>query len=236
VTDAGGMRTVGPDRQEARAIRRAAQADAYDRISGRFDAVFSGRAAQVAATRWLLTQVAPGDAVLDVGCGTGLPSGALLSRSGCVVTGIDISPAMLRLAHRNMPTARLLELDVLDLGPQVGTFAGAVVFFTLLALPRDQLPAALRAVMSVLQPGAPVVFGMVEGDIDDLPVPLLGAEIRASGYLRDDLVAVLHEVGYVVETLETASYAPASTLALPELQLFAYCRAPRAAGEAPPID
>ena len=48
--------------------------------------------------------VAPGDRVLDVGCGSGLLARVLLAE-GCAVTGVDASPAMIELARAHAPGA-----------------------------------------------------------------------------------------------------------------------------------
>ncbi len=68
--------------------------------------------------------------VLDVGCGGGLNL-ALFVDAGCEATGIDVSPAMLRLARETCPRARLLEGDFLsfNFGTEVfdGVFAKAII-------------------------------------------------------------------------------------------------------------
>ncbi len=55
-------------------------------------------------------------AVLELGCGTGAILAGL--GSGFTLTGIDLSPAMLDVARRRCPTARLIEGDItsFDLG------------------------------------------------------------------------------------------------------------------------
>jgi hypothetical protein len=48
--------------------------------------------------------------------------------------------------------------------------------------------------------------------------------VRVTGYFRDDLRGLLTEAGFAVEEEETASYAPSSAQADPEIQLFLTCR------------
>ena len=57
------------------------------------------------AVEQLLNQLPSGARVLDVGCGTGIPTARQLVAAGWEVTGIDISPVMLDLARRNVPEA-----------------------------------------------------------------------------------------------------------------------------------
>src|SRR4051812_41229736 len=97
-----------------RAKRQAMQAQAFDRIGARYEEAFPRKEGQLAATEWLIERLPAGARVLDVGCGTGLPSGRRLVDAGLQVTGIDISEEMLQLARCNVPGAELLRLDVVD--------------------------------------------------------------------------------------------------------------------------
>ncbi|WP_326828600.1 methyltransferase domain-containing protein [Streptosporangium sp. NBC_01810] len=60
--------------------------------------------------------VPPGARVLDLCCGTGRIAAALTGR-GFTVDAIDISGAMVELATRNAPSARVWRADVLAMGP-----------------------------------------------------------------------------------------------------------------------
>lgn len=57
-------------------------------------------------------------AILDIGCGSGLPIAGELIRRGFDVTGIDGTPAMLALFQRNLPgvSAHLVDMRQLALG------------------------------------------------------------------------------------------------------------------------
>ena len=72
--------------------REAGQAAAYDRISDRYGEAFPHKEGQLACGDWLLARLRPGARVLDVGCGTGLPSARQLADGGCEVTGVDTLP------------------------------------------------------------------------------------------------------------------------------------------------
>ena len=98
------------------------QAAAFDRIGERYDDAFPHKSGQIIATQWVVDRLAPGARVLDVGCGTGLPSAGMLSESGLDVVGIDVSTEMLRLARRNVPAARFVAMDVLELDESLGRF------------------------------------------------------------------------------------------------------------------
>ena len=66
------------------------QAAAFDRIGERYDDAFPHKSGQIIATQWVVDRLAPGARVLDVGCGTGLPTAGMLAESGIDVVGIDV--------------------------------------------------------------------------------------------------------------------------------------------------
>lgn len=206
------------------AAREAAQAAAYDRISDRYGEVFPHKDGQLACGQWLLARLSPGARVLDIGCGTGLPSARQLADGGCDVTGIDISPAMLARARGNVPAARFLELDAVHLDSLTGRYEAAVAFFSLLNLPRAIIPQVLGQIRALLMPGGLFSLAMVESDLDDIPIHFLGSRILVTGYLGDELRSTLREARFSVEEEDAISYAPASTEAGPEIQIFANCR------------
>src|SRR3954453_12586023 len=107
--------TPGPPGTRTRAERQALQAASFDRIGARYDEAFPHKEGQLAAGEWLINRMPPGSRVLDVGCGTGLPTARQLADAGFDVTGIDSSEGMLQLAGRDVPTATFRRLDVADL-------------------------------------------------------------------------------------------------------------------------
>ncbi|MEZ0076917.1 class I SAM-dependent methyltransferase [Planotetraspora sp. GP83] len=216
--------TIESGSGNARQEYRALQAEAFNRIGGRYDEAFPHKDGQIAAGEWLIKQLQPGARVLDVGCGTGSPTAQQFAAAGCEVTGVDISPVMLDLARTNVPEGTFLELDVLELDGSLGTFDAATAFFALLMLPRADIVAALGRIHSVLAPGGLLSLSMVEIDLDDVPFQFLGAPVRVTGYLRDELREVVEDAGFSVLTENHISYAPATTQAPPEIQLFFNCR------------
>lgn len=209
---------------------RTGQAEAFDAIGQHYDDAFPHKDGQLAAGRRLADALPPGSRVLDVGCGTGLPTAGQLADVGHSVLGIDLSTGMLDLARKNVPApnAEFRQLDVAALraeGPGgVGQFDGIAAFFALLMLPRAEIPYALRLLHGLLRPGGLLALSMVEADLDDAGIPFLGHTIRVSGYLRDELRQVVRDAGFDIVEEDTYSYAPASTEVPPEHQLFLHCR------------
>ena len=174
----------------------------------------------------MIDRLASGARVLDLGCGTGVPTAGMLAESGVEVVGIDVSTEMLALARRNVPTGRFVAMDVMELDDSLGRFDGACAFFSLLMLRRSDIPRVLRRVRSVLRPGGLVTIGMVEGDLDYAPLTFLGQRMSVSAYPRADLEAAARADGLHVLEVDVEEFEPASAEVPAERQIFLYCQAP----------
>jgi cyclopropane fatty-acyl-phospholipid synthase-like methyltransferase len=221
--------TPRPRSTHARSERQAAQALAFDRLGNAYGEALSHKEGQLAAGEWLIERLRPGARVLDVGCGTGVPTARQLADAGCDVTGVDICEEMLELARREVPGATFLRLDigeVPDVGPARGGFDAIVAFFSLLMLQRSEIPTALRRLHDLLEPGAYFLLSMVEADLDDVPISFLDCPLRVTGYPGAQLRELVSEAGFEVLDLRHLSYAPADPVMPPEVQLFVYSRRP----------
>jgi SAM-dependent methyltransferase len=216
--------TQDPAVMRSRADRRAAQAWAFDRIGEHYDEAFPHKDGQLAAGEWLLERLPAGSRILDAGCGTGMPTARQFVAAGHEVIGLDISEEMLRLARRDVPEAEFRRLDITDLDPSLGDFTAVVAFFSLLMLPRMEIPLVLKVIHDLLEPDGYFLLGMVEADLDDTPIHFLGSPVCVTGYMRDELEALVSEAGFEVAETRHLSYAPASAELLPEVQLFLFCR------------
>jgi SAM-dependent methyltransferase len=209
---------------------RTGQAEAFDAIGDTYDEAFPHKEGQLAAGRWLADSLPPGSRVLDLGCGTGLPTARQLSDAGHRVVGIDLSAGMVKHARENVPAGEFHRLDIAELrpdGPQgLGHFDGVAAFFSLLMLPRAEIPYALRMLHGLVRPEGLLALSMVEADVDDFAIPFLGNMIRVSGYLRDELRRVVCDAGFEVAGEDSYAYAPGSADVPPEIQLFLHCRRP----------
>jgi SAM-dependent methyltransferase len=114
--------------------------------------------------------------VLDVACGTGLATEALAAR-GCVVTGIDISEAMLARARRRVPAAPFCLAKAEELPFADGTFDAAT---SAQAFHWVDQCRALREMVRVVRPGGTIAIwwkGLMRGD--------------ATGHIREDIAREL---------------------------------------------
>jgi SAM-dependent methyltransferase len=98
--------------------------------------------------------VAPGDRVLDIGCGSGMALAAAAAR-GAQVAGLDASPALVGIARERVPDADVRTGDMEALPFDDDTF-DLVTGFNAFFFAADMV-AALREAGRVAKPGAPVV-------------------------------------------------------------------------------
>jgi len=207
---------------------RTGQAEAFDAIGDRYDEAFPHKEGQVAAAEWLSSTLPAGARVLDLGCGTGLPTALQLAEAGCEVVGVDLSDRMVTSARENVPAGVFHQADLADLRPggprDLGSFHAVAAFFSLLMLPRAEIPLALRTIRHLLVPDGLLALSMVEADVDDFSIPFIGKTIRVSGYLREELREVVEAAGFEILDESSYTYAPATADVPPEVQIFLRCR------------
>ncbi len=201
---------------------------AFDAIGATYEQAFADKPGQVAAGNWLISQLRDDRMVLDVGCGSGLPTAGQLAAAGCTPVGVDTSPVMLELARKNVPTGIFVERDLFDLGglhPVQGRFDGATAFFSLLMLRRTEVGKALDSIRSVLAPDGVLAIGMVEGDTDYLIREFLGVPVPLTAFPREELEELLPHHGFTVIESHSEHWEPSTPDASGQTHLYAYCRA-----------
>lgn len=112
----------------------------------------------VATVRQWARALPPGGAVLDLGCGHGVPISQALIQDGFVVYGVDASPAMVAAFHKRFPQAHVACEAVEDSGLFGRTFDAVVAWGLLFLLAADAQVALIHRVASVLVPGGRFLF------------------------------------------------------------------------------
>jgi SAM-dependent methyltransferase len=100
--------------------------------------------------------------IVEVGCGSGIAAACFVAR-GYAVTGVDVSPAMIRLARVNAPKARFRVASIERLHPppcDAVVAIGEIVSYAPGGLPALQ-PFFAR-VGKALRPGGVLVFDFIE--------------------------------------------------------------------------
>lgn len=190
---------------------------AFDLIGKRYDESFVERDVQIAETAWLIEQLPAGARVLDLGCGSGLPSAKQLLEAGFEVVGVDESQVMLDLAAEQAPGASYRRDDLRDTA-KFGEFDAVVAFFALLMLSKSDIAATLSAIREQLRGEKLLLISMVQGDFDAFPVNFLGSPTTVSAYPPDQLRQVVTDAGFeVTQLLEVEAMAEPGRI---EVQLY----------------
>jgi len=158
----------------------------------------------LAALEDLVSFLSPGSAVLDLGCGAGVPVTRWLTGRGFVVTGVDVSARQLELAQRNVPTATFIKVDMTELAFAPETFDAVVTFHSIIHVPRTEHPALIAKIHRWLKPGGVFLATMTvtdyEGREDDWEG--WGAPMVWSHYDGDANVAMLREADFDIRYAE----------------------------------
>lgn len=204
--------TTAPLDKSGRAIQEmfAGVAPRYDLLnhllSASLDVIWRRKAAAA-------LNLPPGAEALDLCCGTGDQSVALMKR-GARVASADFCVPMLALARRKFgrlgsPRPAALAADALALPFPSGRFDGATVSFGLRNV--ADLDASLRQLARVLRPGGRLV--VLECAIPKLPVV---RQLYLFYFLR-----LLPWIGRILSPRGSAySYLPSSVVSFPQRQEF----------------
>ncbi len=152
-----------PRRPTMRRVFRGREATkkAYDRLAPIYDLLAGSSEHRAREEALTLLSPSPGEAVLELGCGTGTALRALAGRlagRGRLV-GLDLSPRMLAQARRKLERAGLAEHLELYQGDAVavpladGAFDAVFTAFTLELFDTPQIPKVLAEVHRLLRPG-----------------------------------------------------------------------------------
>ncbi len=133
--------------------------------------------------------------VADVGCGPGYAT-AYLDTLGAAAFGVDISPAMIRIARDAYPGLRfevgsMAALDVAD-----GALGGVLARWSIIHVPPQEIPVILTEFHRVLAPGGHLLIGFPASDAPSTPTEVYDHAVApAYRWWPDHLAATLREVG-----------------------------------------
>lgn len=163
-------------------------------------------------------QVAPGDRVLDVGCGTGVVARDAVARVGPTgrVVGIDLNNAMLTVARRLSTDVEWRQGDAADLPFEDGSFDVVLCQAALMFLP--DVPSALREMGRVGADGGAVGVEVFDA-LSAQPAygPFVEAVARHAGPDAVDILGTywrLGDLGALRATIESVGLDIASSTTL----------------------
>jgi cyclopropane fatty-acyl-phospholipid synthase-like methyltransferase len=127
----------------------------YDKVSWAYRSDQPDGATYTKYEEWvneLKTLLPVGSAVLELGCGSGVPATQLLAESFKVV-GVDISPVQLARASQSVPQAQFIESDMTTLDFAAASFDAIVSFYAIIHIPLEEQSALFERLVLWLKPG-----------------------------------------------------------------------------------
>jgi cyclopropane fatty-acyl-phospholipid synthase-like methyltransferase len=150
--------------------------------------------------RILLDHARGGMRLLDLGCGTGVTSTKRLT-DVYRVTAVDISPANAKAAARALPKAQVICADMTQLAFPPESFDAISAFYSLIHIPREDLPEFFGRVTRWLRPRGLFVGCLMARDTPaDVADDWLGVPMYWSGYDSDRNRSILREAGLTVHS------------------------------------
>jgi 2-polyprenyl-3-methyl-5-hydroxy-6-metoxy-1,4-benzoquinol methylase len=130
----------------------------YDAMADRFMAGRTRSRVGVDTIHVWARQLERGAAVLDLGCGHGVPITQTLIERGHAVYGVDASPTMAEAFWTRFPQAQIVCEAVQESSFFERTFDAAVAWGLIFLLPAEEQSLLIARVASVLNPGGRFLF------------------------------------------------------------------------------
>jgi SAM-dependent methyltransferase len=172
-------------------------ADGYDAIGDDF----AEEARKDPADLWkryicYLTEGLPGCSdVLDLGCGAGDPGTKMLSMYFSA-TGVDISPVQIALAKNNVPDAKFMVADIVEVEFPNESFDAVTAFYSIIHVPRELHPGLLDKIAGWLRVGGRFIGTFHHrAHAEDYNPDWFGAPMFWSGYGPEDNQLMVEAAG-----------------------------------------
>ena len=203
--------------------------EGYDAIVERYLAMRPRDTADVRLIDRLIASVPKGGAILDAGCGAGVPITELLA-SHFDVTGVDFSEEQISRARQLVPRARFLCADLRSVEFPRAHFDAICAYYSIIHIPRQDHAAVLKRFESFLRPGGVALLCLGAGDLpSDTVSDYLGAPMFWSHFDAKTNTRLVEQSGLTVEwtTLVEDTTSPGAG------HLFVFARKPKESSSVP---
>ena len=148
-----------------------------------------------------------GSDVLDLGCGAGQPTTAVLAQH-FNVTGVELSKVQLERARDAVPNARFVHADMSRLELEESSFHAVVAFYSIIHVPRERQPALLDSIYSWLRPNGILVASMAStGSEVWIEDDFFGAPMYWSSFDAETNEQMVGNAGFELESADLVTHA-----------------------------
>ena len=173
--------------------------EGYDAIVERYLAMRPRDTADVRLLDRLIESVPKGGAVLDAGCGAGVPITELLV-GHFDVTGVDFSEEQISRARQLVPQAHFLCADLRSVEFPPACFDAICAYYSIIHIPRQDHTAVLKRFEHFLRPGGVALLCLGAGDLpSDTVSDFLGAPMFGSHFDAKTNTRLVEQSGLTVE-------------------------------------
>ena len=172
--------------------------EAWNRVAKKYETEFHGK--KNSLFEFFCNNLPKGGSVLDLGAGTGIPYAELFVERGFKVLGIDISAEMVKIARKNVPKAKFLEMSMTDINYE-NEFYGVFSSYTMLLLNPPLFKETAEKIACSLKKGGLLYLSLnepwVEGeDLEkDTIIEILGEKMYSRAYTKEEILNVFIPLG-----------------------------------------
>ena len=148
--------------------------------------------------------------VCELGCGPGHVARYLHDRR-VDIFGLDLSPGMLEEARKRNPGMEFRQGNMLALDAPDSSWAGAVAFYSIIHIPKEEIPRAFSEIRRALRPGGLFFLAFHLGEEVVHEEELWGHKISLDLVLfsRKEVERFLTDAGFsILDSLERDPYPP----------------------------
>lgn len=158
----------------------------------------------------LVSRLADGARVLELGCGGGSPETKRLAQR-FAVTGVDISPKQIERARAAVPNAEFICADFTDLELPAGSFDAVASFYVFNHVPRELLAPLLADIHTWLVPGGWLLTAFGQTDNPGWTGEWLGAPTFFASFPPEVNSRLVLDAGFAIEEDEVVAWEGADT-------------------------
>ncbi|MBU0998824.1 methyltransferase domain-containing protein [Patescibacteria group bacterium] len=104
-----------------------------------------------------------GQKILDIGCGPGRDA-KYFSEHNLEVTGIDLTSNFVKMASKNVPNAKFMQMDMRNLDFPENTFDGIWACASFLHVPKEDAKNTLLGFRKILKPAGLIYLSVKQGN------------------------------------------------------------------------